>query len=907
MQTFLEETIKDLKSQYSDLSSLTLILPSKRAGGFLKDHLKKSATTTGFAPIILSIEEFLETLSNLTQIDATELLFKSYEAYVKNNPENEKEDFESYAIWANTLLNDFNEIDRYLVEPKTFFSYLGSIKSLEKWNVEKEKTQLIENYLRFWDSLYGFYNQLQDLLLSESVGYQGMLYRQAALGVLDYTAVNGDRPHIFIGFNALNYAEQKIIKTLLDTGNSNIYWDTDAYFQEDTTHSASLFIRRYLKEWKHFENKTLNEFPNNFSKNKHLQFIAVQKNIGQAKYISKILSGFTDAQLKNTAIVLADENLLIPVLYSLPENVKSVNVTMGANLKNFPSVLFFDMLLSFHLNWQASFYYKDIISLLKHPIANLLIPETDAIVSKINSENRTHFSLEFVLEHISVSSAEITRVLLGDWKNDGMHALKVCSETVLALKDAISENEIQRVVLFELYKLFEEVKALHQKFPHITGVKTVQRLYSEMTSMATVDFEGEAYGGLQIMGILETRVLDFENIIMTSVNEGIIPSGKSNTSFITYDLKKEFGLPSYFEKDAIYTYHFYRLLQRAENVYLLYNNHSEGLNAGEKSRFLLQMEIDNLPNHKIEKIAIAPKIEMEPHTPKTIEKTEAVMVRLKEIAGKGFSPSALTSYIRNPLDFYFQKILRLSEFEEIEETVAANTLGTIVHDTLEVFYKPFEGEMLTSEKLTILKTHISEEVTLQFQKTFKGGSFNKGKNLIIFEVAKRYVSNLIDLDLSEIKAGNEIKILKIEEKMTINIDIPELDFPVDLGGKVDRVDSYNGQVRIIDYKTGKVEQRQLSIVDWEEITHDYKFSKAFQVLAYATMMREDAQYDEIEAGIISFKNMGGRFLKFAIKENGSRNKNHIINDEIVNEYMTRLKILILEICNAEIPFTEKIV
>jgi len=483
----------------------------------------------------------------------------------------------------------------------------------------------------------------------------------------------------------------------------------------------------------------------------------------------------------------------------------------------------------------------------------------------------------------------------------------VCSETVLVLKDAISENEIQRVVLFELYKLFEEVKALHQKFPHITGVKTVQRLYSEMTSMATVDFEGEAYGGLQIMGILETRVLDFENIIMTSVNEGIIPSGKSNTSFITYDLKKEFGLPSYFEKDAIYTYHFYRLLQRAENVYLLYNNHSEGLNAGEKSRFLLQMEIDNLPNHKIEKIAIAPKIEMEPHTPKTIEKTEAVMVRLKEIAGKGFSPSALTSYIRNPLDFYFQKILRLSEFEEIEETVAANTLGTIVHDTLEVFYKPFEGEMLTSEKLTILKTHISEEVTLQFQKTFKGGSFNKGKNLIIFEVAKRYVSNLIDLDLSEIEAGNEIKILKIEEKMTINIDIPELDFPVDLGGKVDRVDSYNGQVRIIDYKTGKVEQRQLSIVDWEEITYDYKFSKAFQVLAYATMMREDAQYDEIEAGIISFKNMGGRFLKFAIKENGSRNKNHIINDEIVNEYMTRLKILILEICNAEIPFTEKIV
>ena len=907
MQTFLEETLQDLKNRYKDLSGITLILPSKRAGGFLKNHLKQSSIITDFAPRILSIEEFLETLSKLTLINPTELLFKSYEAYLKNNPENEKEDFESYSTWANTLLGDFNEIDRYLVEPKTFFNYLGSIKTLEKWNVEEEKTPLIERYLRFWDSLYGFYQLLQEMLLDASVGYQGMLYKQAALAVDDYVGDNKNKPHIFIGFNALNASEQKIFTTFLETGNSEIYWDTDVFFQEDPKHSASLFVRRYLKDWKYFQDKPALDFPNHFKKHKKFEWVSVQKNIGQAKYVAEILSGLSEEQLEKTAIVLADENLLIPILHSLPENIKTVNVTMGANLKIFPSVLFFDLLLEFHTNWQPVFYYKDIIALLKNPIAQLIIPEAELIVSSINSKNITHFGLDVILKHVSTSSVDILEKLLGDWKNSGITALNACIQITLKIKEAISRNEIQRVVLFEMYKLFEEMKALQQKFPHITGIKTVHRLFSEMIATATVDFEGDAYNGLQIMGILETRVLDFEHVIMTSVNEGIIPAGKSNASFITYDLKKEFGLPSYFEKDAIYTYHFYRLLQRAENIYLLYNNHSEGLNTGEKSRFLLQLEIDNLSKHKIEKIAVSPKIEMEPPTLKTIEKTDAVMLRLKEIAGKGFSPSALTSYIRNPLDFYFQKILRLSEFEEIEETVAANTLGTIVHDTLENFYKPFEGMVLSSEKLKGLKNNVSKEVTLQFKKTFKGGSFHKGKNLIIFEVAKRYVSNLIDLDLAEIESGNEIKIFKIEQKLTIKIDIPDSSFPVNIGGKVDRVDIYNGQLRIIDYKTGKVEQRDVELTDWEEVTQDYKYSKAFQVLAYATMMRDEVKLSNVEAGIISFKNMGGGYLKFATKASAYGKRDHMINQETIEEYCTHLKKLILEICNPKVPFTEKIV
>src|SRR5690606_20656575 len=335
----------------------------------------------------------------------------------------------------------------------------------------------------------------------------------------------------------------------------------------------------------------------------------------------------------------------------------------------------------------------------------------------------------------------------------------------------------------------------------------------------------------------------------------VFPSGKSNASFITYDLKKQFKLPLYPQKDAIYTYHFYRLLHRAKNVTLLYNNHSEGMNTGEKSRFIRQLEIGNLPNHTIEKHVLSLKVQIKTQQLKQIKKTEAVMLRLAEIASKGFSPSALTGYIRNPLDFYFQKILKLNEFEEVEETVAANTLGTIVQDTLEVFYKPLKGSFLSKDILWEMKKGIHEEVTLQFKNSFKGGTFSKGKNLIVFEVAKRYISNFIDREIAEIEAGSKIKITKIETDLTLEIPISELNFSVKIHGKVDRVDEYNGQLRIIDYKTGLVNQGDVEIIDWEDLNQDYKFSKAFQILTYALMMNHEMPINNAEAGIISFKNL----------------------------------------------------
>ncbi len=906
MQTFLEETLSTLRKEHTDLSSLTLILPSKRAGGFLKNYLRETATKTNFSPKIISIEEFIEELSDLKIVDTTELLFKSYEVYLNTSAIHEKEDFEVYTSWATTLLADFNEIDRYLIDPEPFFNYLSSIQDINHWYVKDEKTPLIENYLRFWSGLHDFYENLKSALLLEKIGYQGMVYRKAAEDIEHYCSIKDARQHVFIGFNALNNAEQHIFQELLETGNTSVFWDADAHFYTDGKHSASLFLRKYTNEWKYYQSNTPRIIGNHFQKEKQFQFVETQKNISQAKYVGELLSNLSENEIQRTAIVLADEKLLIPILHSLPDNISSVNITMGISLKTFPITHFFENLFAQHVNSRTTLYYKDVLSILNHPITSSILPDAPDIIGVIHSKNISHISLEMLYSLSSESNRNILNDLFGDWENSSKKALRICVKIVKRLKDKLKDNLVEIAALHQLYLVFSKINALNDSFFYLKSIKTIHGLFSELASSTTLDFKGDAYKGLQIMGILETRVLDFENVIMTSVNEGVLPAGKSNASFITYDLKQQFGLPHYTEKDAIYTYHFYHLLHRSKNITLFYNNQSDGLTVGEKSRFLLQLEVEKHQNHSIQKLVLAPNVTIKPNQQKTIQKTQAVLKQLEEIANKGFSPSALTSYIRNPIDFYFQKVLRIRGFEEVEETVAANTLGTIIHDTLEAFYKPFESVFLTSEILVQMKRQIDEEVTKQFHTSFKAGAFDKGKNLLIFEVAKRYVSNFIDYELSEIKNGNQIRIVQIETNLEVAIPISELNFPVKIRGKVDRVDEYNGQLRIIDYKTGKVEQSHLEIIDWEKITEDYKFSKVIQVLAYALMINKDTPIQKVEAGIISFKNLNSGFLKFATKDKpGSRTKLADVTQETLDLYITELKKLILEICNPSIPFIEK--
>ncbi len=906
MLTFLEETLSKINDNSEDLSSITFILPSKRACGFLLNILKNKCSTTNFAPKMISIEEFIQELSDLQIIDSTELLFKSYKVYLKTAPDQEKDSFEVYSTWAITLLNDFNEIDRYLISPKPFFNYLSNIQDLNHWYVKDEKTDLIQNYLKFWDSLFDFYLTLKESLLKENLGYQGLVYRKAVENIEHYKKTKGNNPHIFLGFNALNNAEQTILQELLETENNQVFWDVDNHFYNTKNHSASYFLHKYVSKWSYFEKNKPEFIANNYSNHKNINIVEAQKNIGQAKYIANEISSYSKEKLENTAIVLADESLLHPLLQSLPKNIQNVNITMGVALKTFPTTVFFDLLLNLHHQSGDSFYFKYLLAILNQPIASKLLMSTKQIISKISEDNRTYINYDYLAKIALKEDLTILQYLFGNWDNESSIAIKNIKELILNLKNKKNSTNIDRVIIYELHKVFNKLENLNNQFEYLKTVNTVKSLYSEIIATATIDFKGDAYNGLQIMGVLETRVLDFENVIIASVNEGVFPSGKSNNSFITYDLKKEYKLPTYTEKDAIYTYHFYRLLHRAKNVTLLYNTISDGINAGEKSRFISQIEFEKLENHSIEKYIICTNIPVINSNLKSIKKTEDVINKLKIIAEKGFSPSALTSYIKNPIDFYYKRILGLNELKDVEETVAANTLGTIVHDTLETFYKPIEKSFLTIEALQKMKLSVEDEVNKQFTKSFKGGDFSKGKNLIIFEVAKRFVENFLNSEIKSIKEGNKIKILQIESNLSVQLSIPELGFPVKIHGKVDRVDEYNGMLRIIDYKSGKVEQSHLNIVDWNDVTEDYKYSKIVQVLAYAYMIKNNSDFKMAEAGIISFKSLKEGFLKFTKKPYPkSQSGNSLITEEVFDEYLLQLKKLIIEICNPKIPFTEK--
>ena len=906
MITYLDDVVNYIKP-YNNISSLTIILPSKRAGLVLKRKLLEQNTETLFAPQVLSIEEFVENISSLKIAPPINLLLYFYETYLTTLPEEEKDDFETFSAWASTLLNDFNEIDRYLIHQANFFNYLSAIQDLNHWVFNKDKSPLVGRYISFWKTLHPYYKAFCDCLLKKGIAHQGLVYREASANIQHYIKANPNKKHLFIGFNALNNAEQHLIQELLEQGNNKILWDIDQYFLERDYHDASLFIRRYLKTWPYFKNNNPSIISKAYQDPKDIHLVGSSKTISQLKYVGNILKSLSSDELDKTVLVLADETLLIPMLNSLPQNCKKVNITMGFPLRSTNVNIFFNALIKFHSSYKASFYYKDLFQILLLPSTQKLIGTgAQEIISELSKYNITSVSLPQIKAIVEQKAPEI-ELLFTDYKNQPLQLCKAMTSILDRLK-AIAYKEEDKIELETLYtfnQIFNNLISLHNNFKHLKTIASLLSIFKETVAHTTLNFKGNSQTGLQIMGLLETRCLDFETLIMTSVNEGVLPSGKSNNSFISFDLKKQYNLPGYKEKDAVYTYHFYRLLQRVKKAYLIYNTENEGLGGGEKSRFLTQLEVEkppqiNLIQHKVS-LGIKPVKQQE----LSIYKTPSALEKLKALANYGFSPSALTAYLRNPLDFYNKKVLGIKDLEEVEETIAFNTLGTVVHDSLYNLYKPFIGEFLSIEGLNAALKKAPEMVTSEFKRAYKKGDFNHGKNRIIFEVAKQYVTNFLNFEIKALKQAAQIKIIALETKLKTKLECPQLDFPVFIGGIVDRIDELNGQLRIIDYKTGKVELSDLKISQWEDLSSDYKYHKIIQVLGYALMLNSNKPIEEAQAGIISFKNLKAGFIPFAKKEIPGNKSNPIINQEVLNDYKVELKKLILEICNPNIPFIEK--
>lgn len=903
MQKFIDSVVKDVFSKSENTAELVFILPSKRAGVFLKNAIKSTLDKATILPQIISVEEFVEKLSNTSLIDTTTLLFEFYFVYKKNTPSAKIESFENFSKWAPLLLQDFNEIDRHLIEPNYIFSYLTDVKRIEKLLNGEQKTDLISNQIQFYEKFETYYKTLYLHLLEKKAGYQGLQYREAAKNIDSYIN-NSQQKIILVGFNALNKAEESIFQNLLDNNIATAYWDIDAYFYNND-HSASTFIKKH-KKWNYFNDHSFTWITDNFSLKKNIKIIGTPKDVSQVKYVGEILDQIKSSanNFTDTALVLADETLLNASLNSLPDSVKNVNITMGYDLSNIPISNLFEQLFKLHIhNKKDAFYYKEVLTILNHFLVKSVLKDSaviDNLVYRIASNNYTYLTKASILKLIQYNKEfEAISFLFDNWKGDANIAISNCLRFIDLIVNKNNQNPLEKEYLYRFYTIFKQLTNLNNEFGYLIDIKTLHQFYQNILKTEKLSFKGEPLSGLQIMGVLETRVLDFKNLIITSVNEGILPAGKSDNSFIPFDIKREIGLPTYQEKDAIFSYHFFRLLQRAENIYLLYNTEADSYGSGEQSRFLTQLEI--FKEQEIEKFVVSPTVQKTDNTLKEISKNEAIIEKLKILAEKGFSASTLNNYILNPLEFYKQKIIRIKEIEEVEETIAANTLGTIIHKTLEAFYKPYIGKYITKEILATMKGAISTEVKKWFEIEFNNGNISTGKNLLIYNVAQQFVSNFLNQELDVIKKGHQLKIIALEKSLEITLTIEGLDFPVRFIGEADRIDELNGITRIIDYKTGKVEQKDLNIKDWSQLTKDYKkYNKSFQVLFYALLYTKSHQIDvekhPLESGIISFKKLKSGFLKV--------NKAPITNDDLDN-FTVELKQLVLDIFDANIPLLEK--
>ncbi len=916
--SFLDKIAQVLLVEYSGkLSHTIVVLPNKRAKIFLIEALKNQVETNILSPNIISIEELIQDIASIRFIDSIELLFEFYEVYLSITEKSSQQSFEIFANWAKTLLQDFNEIDRYLLEPNHILSYLKDIEDIKKWGIEVEnKTQLLENYIDFWKLLPNYYQSLYNHLRNKGIGYQGLIYREAVNNLNHFSDNIKEKQFVFAGFNALNTSEERIIQHLMASDQASIYWDVDQAFLNDPFHDAGLFVRRFKESWKHYKSSPFEWIMNDFSQPKNIQIIGTPKTIGQAKIAGSIIENIInvnpDVPLDKVAIVLGEENILVPLLYSLPSSVGALNITMGYSSKNNPSQILIAKLFKMHTNTLSRnaknyvFYYKDVLDILTHPLVEPYA-KTSVLVNIINQNNYTFITHHKLME-LNPNPSDLFLLLFEKWEKGSVAVLETISSLLQTIKANLSnENEEEKITKSFVYSIFKVINKLinyYSSHEHIDKIETLYAIYKQVIDLAEVSFEGEPLNGLQIMGVLESRVLDFETVIITSMNEGKLPAGKSQNSFIPYDVKRELGLPTFKEKDAIYTYHFYHLLQRAKNIYLLYNTESEGLDAGEKSRFITQLEVEKQPNHILTHEIYNAVLPETAYQPIVVPKSEAVMVRLKEIAQKGFSPSALTSYIRNPIQFYFQKILRISEVEEVEENIALNTLGTIIHETLKVLYTPFIGKFLSESSIFSCFKLLDDEVLRQFKLVYKEGEIKKGRNLLAFEVAKRNISNFLKVELESIKNGDAIKILALEQRFERILEHPSLPFPVKIGGSVDRIEEHDGKIRIIDYKTGKVEKGSITLKSWKDLTKDIKNDKIIQVLAYAFMYENDARGKPIEAGIISFKNLKSGFLPFNFKE--GKEENTVIDEDTLNNYLEQIVLLLNEILDMNIPFEEKI-
>ncbi|WP_291074549.1 PD-(D/E)XK nuclease family protein [Empedobacter sp. UBA5987] len=893
MAQFIENVVKDLVQNQKNFINTTLVLPGKRPMLFFKQEFQRQAQNI-ILPQMKSIEELMSELSGLEIISGINLWFKAYQAYKKivDKPDS----FEDFIKWGPTVLKDFDDIDASLQPAHKVLDYLVSVERISQWGdgkIEIGKNEIIQNHLTFWGIVSKLYFQLQQDLLDSKEGYAGMVFRIASEKVEEIVE-NRTSHYVFAGFNALTKAEQALIFRLEKENLATLYFDADKYYYENPNQEAGSFLRKYKEKI-----KPINWVVDEFSKPKNLQTIGVAKQVGQAKYIADLIRNLNEDEIKNTALILADESILPAILNSLPENITHLNISMGIPLRSVPLAQFFKSIFELQMNREklgkgTMFYFKNVLQILENKTLSLFsTEESRKLIGDIrlqnrifNSQNSIQNSLgESIFKSIFHIPKSITEFIhhLKNWTDDLLHHP--------SMNDLLTKE-----YLFFFKKVFNQ---LHENLLSVDDIKdyrTLFLLYNKIVSSETISFIGEPLQGLQLMGLLETRLLNFDNIIMTSVNDEILPLGRQNNTFIPYDIRKQMKLNTFTENDSIYAYHFYRLIQRAKNAYFVYDTEADGMGSGEKSRFLAQIKFES--NHEVKETFAAPSFVTKPLKEIIVLKTDETMAKLQNWAEYGISPSSLSTYLRNPLDFYEQRVFNVNEVEEAEEIVSARTLGNIVHGALEDLYTPYIGHILHENDFKNIEKIKDKTLQEHFSKEYKDGHLDKGPNYLIYKIAERIVDGVLSKDVTTAKE-NEFIIQSLESKHEIDFSLTNGKI-VKLKGVIDRIDSVNNQIRIIDYKTGYAKDISVKTEEIETVYQKEDKAKQLQLIFYAHLFYADKENlnKDIELCIYPIKFPNKELIKLSV------DKNTTIDYSIVENSTAPMSTLIEEILNQEIPFKQ---
>lgn len=939
METFLKQVAHDLYNKTEgNFTKVAIVFPNKRASLFFNEYLAQESDCPIWSPTYVSISELFRQSSDLSIADPIKLVCDLYKVFQKAT--GSKETLDDFYFWGEMLIADFDDADKNMADTHALFSNLKDLNELmdnydflEEGQKEalsqffhnfsiNQVTELKQRFISMWNVLGDIYTEYKALLESQSIAYEGMLYRQV-IEQLDVEALPYNK-YIFVGFNVLNKVEHTLFKKLNEAGKAMFYWDYDTFYLNKTPHEAGEFIRRNLRD---FPSELPASFFDNLNQPKEVTFIESPTENGQVRYLPQWIRENLTSQEKETAVVLCNEALLQPVLHALPDNVKHINITMGFPLSQTPAYSFVNALMELHTSGynpnNGRYLFAEVISVLKHPYTRQLSPEAEKLEQNLTRDNR------FYPLPSELKQDNVLELLFTPRRNN----LDLCSMLSEALKEVAviyqqqaashsdAFDQLYRESLFKTYTLVNRFHTLIESKELNVQAGTFQRLLTRVMSSSSIPFHGEPAIGMQVMGVLETRNLDFRHLIMLSVNEGQLPKAGGDSSFIPYNLRKAFGMTTIDHKIAVYAYYFYRLMQRAEKVTLVYNTATDGINRGELSRFMLQFLIEW--GYPVLRKQLEAAQSPQSSAPIIIEKTPDVMERMKSVFDFRsnpkalISPSALNCYLDCPLKFYYKYVALLSAPDEVTADIDSAKFGSIFHYAAEHIYKDLtaHGKLISKENL---ETLLKDEVRLQtyVDNGFKELFFNLPQNeqpeyngiqLINSAVIVKYIQQLLRNDLRYAPftfVGSEQRIFENIEICTSTGDIQSR-----IGGIIDRIDSKGESLRIVDYKTGGDADTPANVQSLF-IPDKKRSNYVFQTFLYASIvckkLREKNDSRLVAPALLYIHRAASENYSPVIQMGEPRKPKEPVDNfaQYEGDFRENLKTLLEDIFNPDISFTQ---